>query len=100
MTTTVELDTTTVHPAVATAYQAWVDATQQADGQHAARHRELIAVAEAADQPLCIVWGRLCCTPHGLDYRSCCDTWVCEEHTPEHDRHCKEFLAQLREERL
>lgn len=102
ITLTPETTDTTVDQVVAEAWDRWQEALDGAEhgSDVVAVNAELIAVAEAADQPLCLVWGRLCCTPHGLTERSCCQTWVCDDHDGEHDKHCSEFAAQLLEEAL
>lgn len=107
MTITLTEQTTTtevaeVAPVVAGAYLTWVAVLE---GKYpkwpvAEAHAALLRIAEGEDQPLCVVWGRLCCTPHDLTERSCCQTWVCGDHEDEHDKHCTEFIAQLLEEAL
>jgi hypothetical protein len=94
--------TTEVHELVAAAYTQWTESLEGSDVAPDVASRVLELVAEAHDQPLCVVWGRLCSTPHDLTLRSCCQTWVCDEHAENHDGPggCKEFEAQLREERL
>lgn len=102
MTLTVIEETTEIDPEVAAAFDRFLASVQVSPlaGTPLATSGDLIRIAEAADQPLCVVWGRLCLTPHNLTLRSCCDTWVCEGHEDEHDQHCKEFEAQLREEKI
>jgi hypothetical protein len=57
----------------------------------------LILQAYWRDQPLCQTWAAACWTPHDLTWRPCCQTFVCDEHSSEHDSQCSEFAALQRE---
>jgi hypothetical protein len=84
--------TETVDPDVAAAFAKYA-----VDGDPVAL-TSLILRAHWLDQPLC--GAARCWTPHNLTYRPCCETHVCDDDQPEHDEHCTEFVAQMREESL
>lgn len=83
---------------VEAAWQAYCLAEQAPDGWGLlAAVVALDAAAQAADQRLC-QWG--CLSPHQVTVRSCCQSAHCDLHEEDHDEHCPEFHAQLREEAL
>jgi hypothetical protein len=94
----VDEDVTVIDPDVAAAYAKW-----QHDLGNEQALDDLIALADARDQPLCHVWSTGCWTPLGLTRLRCCGTYVCPEHHDAHDDTpaaggCREFDALLWEE--
>jgi hypothetical protein len=98
VTATITEQGTEIPATVLAAFKAWQDALESRPPVEALQVADqLVAAADTADVPLCVVWGRFCFSPH-TTVRSCCQDAVCDDHEPEHDKHCPELLAQLREE--